>query len=289
MLTIWYAFYLFSASDTILVFIEKGAYSLIFCFMQVRAYELLADKMYSCTDSTLAPAGQAYFISDGTPVENFEFLRPLCIARGRKFPSIVLSTQFMLVVAYWLEKLYFASKALGAPIEPFLTRAEVYKVGYSHYFSIAKATRELGYEPLITSAQGAEKIARRYRDDLTSVDYFEAPALTWWVSIVLGMALTGIVAFCDSEGAVLNSAAIRPINALALTIFRSQTNLKILFWTAVLTHVGEACWAVHLATMVGCFNTWKLWGVQTFILGYPSMQLLYRRQKFMAKVKDAAK
>lgn len=243
--------------------------------------------MYSCTDPTQAPAGQAYFISDGTPVENFEFLRPLCVARGRKFPSIVLSTQFMLVIAYCLEKLYFVSKALGMPIEPFLTRAEVYKVGHSHYFSIAKATKELGYVPLITSAQGAEKIARRYREELTNAEYFETPTLSWWIPIVLGMALTGIVAFCDADGAVLQSALIKPVNTLALTIFRSQPNLKILFWAAVLTHVGEACWAVHLATMFGCFNTWKLWAMQTVILGYPSVQLLYKRQNFILKMKDS--
>lgn len=252
----------------------------------MRAFDLLVEKMYATMDATRGPAGQAYFISDGTPVENFEFLRPLCVARGRKFPTVVLPTQFMLVVAFILEQLYFFTKALGVPVEPFLTRAEVYKVGYSHFFSIAKATRELGYIPLITSAQGAEKIARRFREELTNAEYFEAPALSWWVSVIAGMVLTGIVAFCDAEGAVLKSALIRPINALALAIFRSQFNLKILFWTAVLTHVGEACWAVHLAMMAGCFNTWKLWAVQTFILGYPSVQLLYRRQKFMDKIKS---
>lgn len=31
--------------------------------------------------------------------------------------------------------------------QPFLTRTEVYKTGVTHYFSLEKAKKELGYEP----------------------------------------------------------------------------------------------------------------------------------------------
>ncbi len=37
--------------------------------------------------------------------------------------------------------------------EPFLTRAEVVKVGVSHYMSIADATADLNYTPLIPADQ----------------------------------------------------------------------------------------------------------------------------------------
>uniref|UniRef100_A0A803VMR4 Short chain dehydrogenase/reductase family 42E, member 1 n=1 Tax=Ficedula albicollis TaxID=59894 RepID=A0A803VMR4_FICAL len=61
-------------------------------------------------------AGQAYFISDGRPVNNFEFFRPLVEGRVYNF-------------------------------QPLLTRTEVYKTGVTHYFSMEKARKELGYEP----------------------------------------------------------------------------------------------------------------------------------------------
>lgn len=79
-----------------------------------------------------------YFISDGTPIDNFEFFRYLCEARMRAYPNIVLSLQFMLFVGYLYEKLY-----LNFKLDPLLTRTEVLKVGNSHYFSIEKAKREV--------------------------------------------------------------------------------------------------------------------------------------------------
>jgi hypothetical protein len=253
--------------------------------MQVLAYELLIEKMYKNKNIRTAPAGQAYCISDGTPIENFEFLRPLCAARGKKFPVIQLPTAMMLHVAHVMEILFHVTNALGCPVEPFLTRAEVLKVGFSHYFSIDKAARELGYKPQITSQQGGEKVAARYRKNLSNEEYFDLPTLPWWVSILLGMGLLGTVAYCDPAGEVMNSAIIRPVNQLALTLFGSQRNLQYLFVAAVATHALEACAAMWLARVEGCTNTWMAWGVQTFILGYPSMQLLYRRRSLLKKVR----
>jgi hypothetical protein len=253
--------------------------------MQILAYELLIEKMYANKNTSAAPAGQAYCISDGTPIDNFEFLRPLCAARGKKFPIIQLPTAMMLHVAHALEIVFRVTNALGCPVEPFLTRAEVLKVGHSHYFSMDKAARDLGYKPLITSQQGAEKVAARYRRNLSNEEYFDLPTLPWWVSILLGMGLLGTVAYCDPSGEVMNSAVIRPVDQLALTLFGSQRNLQYLFVAAVSTHALEACAAMWLARVEGCTNTWMAWGVQTFILGYPSMQLLYRRRALLKKVR----
>ena len=44
-----------------------------------------------------------------------------------------------------------------------MTRAEVYKVGVTHYFSIEKAKNELGYEPEVNSHDGAKMMAEYYQ------------------------------------------------------------------------------------------------------------------------------
>lgn len=251
----------------------------------MQAFELLLEKLVVCQDAESVPAGQVYSISDGSPVENFEFLRPLCEARGKAYPQIVLPTGLMLGLAQVLETVYYVSNAVGCPIEPFLTRAEVFKVGVSHYFSIAKARRELGYQPVLNSEQGAQKLARRFRRSLSNENYFDLPSAPWWVSILLGMGFLGLVAYNEPGSVVLRMPVVAQINWLGLTIFRSQRNLQYLFVAAVATHFIEACAAVWLAAVEGCTNTLPAWWLQTFILGYPSMQLLYKRRALLRKVR----
>lgn len=90
-------------------------------------------------------SGQAYFISDGRPVNNFEFLRPLVEGLGYRFPSIRLPLTLIYCFAFLTEMAHFI---LGRVynFQPFLTRTEVYKTGVTHYFSLEKAKKELGYE-----------------------------------------------------------------------------------------------------------------------------------------------
>ncbi|XP_076989247.1 short-chain dehydrogenase/reductase family 42E member 1 isoform X2 [Tamandua tetradactyla] len=90
-------------------------------------------------------SGQPYFISDGRPVNNFEFFRPLVEGLGYPFPSIRLPLTLIYYFALLTEVVHF----LLAPLynfQPFLTRTEVYKTGVTHYFSLEKARKELGYE-----------------------------------------------------------------------------------------------------------------------------------------------
>lgn len=91
-------------------------------------------------------AGQAYFISDGRPVNNFEFFRPLVEGLGYRFPTLRLPISFIYFFAFLTEMIH----CLIGPFynfQPLLTRTEVYKTGVTHYFSMAKAKAELGYEP----------------------------------------------------------------------------------------------------------------------------------------------
>uniref|UniRef100_A0A8C6D6E9 Short chain dehydrogenase/reductase family 42E, member 1 n=1 Tax=Moschus moschiferus TaxID=68415 RepID=A0A8C6D6E9_MOSMO len=90
-------------------------------------------------------AGQPYFISDGRPVNNFEFLRPLVEGLGYKFPSIRVPLTLIYCFAFLTEMTHFLLGRLYN-FQPFLTRTEVYKTGVTHYFSLEKARKELGYE-----------------------------------------------------------------------------------------------------------------------------------------------
>ncbi|RLW01299.1 hypothetical protein DV515_00008071 [Chloebia gouldiae] len=91
-------------------------------------------------------AGQAYFISDGRPVNNFEFFRPLVEGLGYKFPTWRLPLSLVYFFAFLTEIVHFLVGRLYN-FQPLLTRTEVYKTGVTHYFSMEKARKELGYEP----------------------------------------------------------------------------------------------------------------------------------------------
>lgn len=120
-----------------------------------------------------APAGQCYCISDGTPIDNFEFLKPLCEARIRLFPTFNIPLEIMLSIAFVLEVVHFALCSIGIPNSPFLTRSEVHKVGVTHFFSMDKARSELGYKPAVTSKEGINRVANYYRYFIL-YDYNEA-------------------------------------------------------------------------------------------------------------------
>ncbi|XP_015351507.1 short-chain dehydrogenase/reductase family 42E member 1 [Marmota marmota marmota] len=91
-------------------------------------------------------SGQSYFISDGQPVNNFEFFRPLVEGLGYTFPSTRLPLTLIYCFAFLTELIHFILGRLYN-FQPFLTCTEVYKTGVTHYFSLEKARRELGYEP----------------------------------------------------------------------------------------------------------------------------------------------
>ncbi|XP_071377241.1 short-chain dehydrogenase/reductase family 42E member 1 [Centroberyx affinis] len=110
----------------------------------VSAHELAAEALTPRRQRR--SAGQAYFISDGRPVNNFEFFRPLVEGLGYPFPKLRLPVALIYFFAFLTEMIHH----LVGPLynfQPLLTRTEVYKTGVTHYFSMAKAKAELGYEP----------------------------------------------------------------------------------------------------------------------------------------------
>ncbi|KAG7473479.1 hypothetical protein MATL_G00096230 [Megalops atlanticus] len=139
----------------IVSYIEKG----IFRFVYGEASSLVefvhVDNMVSAHElaaAALTPekqyhaAGQAYFISDGKPVNNFEFFRPLVEGLGYSFPKVRLPLSLIYLFAFLTEMVHYLVGRVYN-FQPLLTRTEVYKTGVTHYFSLEKAKAELGYEP----------------------------------------------------------------------------------------------------------------------------------------------
>ena len=101
--------------------------------------------------------GQNYFISDGQPVHQTTFLMPLIRACGGREVSIWLPVWLLLAVAFVIQYaclfVWWLTRGAYLP-SPLLLPAEVYKVGVTHTFSCAKATRELEYTPQVQQREG---------------------------------------------------------------------------------------------------------------------------------------
>lgn len=93
--------------------------------------------------------GQAYFISDGVPINSFEFLRPLRQALGYQQPTIHMPMWFLWGIVYLIQATHGIMFKIHPSLDfpPMLTPAEVYKTAQTHFFSSEKAKRDFGYVP----------------------------------------------------------------------------------------------------------------------------------------------
>lgn len=93
--------------------------------------------------------GQAYFINDAEPVNMFEFARPVVAACGYRLPRLRISgTAVRAAMSGW-QRLHFRFGLPKPPLEPLA----VERLYVDNYFSVAKASRDLGYRPLFTTEQ----------------------------------------------------------------------------------------------------------------------------------------
>ncbi|CAL5384382.1 unnamed protein product [Camellia sinensis] len=198
-------------------------------------------------------AGQPYFISDGSPVNSFEFLRPLLQSLEYDLPkrslavshALVLGMIFQLVytILYpWLNQWWLP--------QPLMLPTEVPRVGVTHYFSFLKAKEELGYVPMVSPQEGmAATISYFQERKMRSLD---GPTIYTWMFSVIGMTLLFIAAYWP---------AFRPVSLLR-----------------DFSHIGEAMYAWHLAKKVDPLNAGG-WFWQTLALGVLSLRFLLKRAR----------
>lgn len=95
--------------------------------------------------------GEAYFVTDGEPVVFREFVSALLETQEVEPPTRSLPAPVAAALAATFETLW---RALPLPGEPPLTRLAVWLSSQECTIEIAKARRELGYEPMISRAEG---------------------------------------------------------------------------------------------------------------------------------------
>lgn len=108
-----------------------------------------------------AACGQAYFVTNGEPIAFFEFVERFLLQLG--YPKLRGS------VPYWLA---YAVAAVAEGIDTLrggsvgtengLSRFAVRYMVTHHYFSIAKARRELGWQPAVSLAEGIRLTAAAF-------------------------------------------------------------------------------------------------------------------------------
>lgn len=218
-------------------------------------------------------AGQPYFISDGSPVNSFEFLRPLLQSLEYDMPKTSLAVPhalligkifwFMYTILYpWLNRRWLP--------QPLILPAEVYQVGVTHYFSIVKAKAELGYVPLVSPREGmAATISYWQERKRRSLD---GPTIYGWLFCIIGMTALYLAAHGPDFGPV---SLIRGVH---LFFFRSMWVLRMVSVITTAFHIGEAIYAWHLAKKVDPSNS-RGWFWQTLALGFFSLRFLLKRAK----------
>lgn len=128
----------------------------------------LVDAVQLATDALLGEgldsvaAGQAYFITNGEPMPFWDFVRELLAQLD--FPPIKYKVPGRLVYAIAALKEGFDTLR-GDTVMPEdgLTRFAIRYMCTHHYFSIAKAQRELGYDPAISIRRGIELTCEHLR------------------------------------------------------------------------------------------------------------------------------
>jgi len=100
-------------------------------------------------------AGRAYFVSQGEPVNLWQWIGELfsrldiAPVRGKISYPLAYGIGAMFEGAYHLA---------GRQEEPRMTRFLAQQLAKSHYFSIARAMDELGYHPLVSTEKGMERV-----------------------------------------------------------------------------------------------------------------------------------
>jgi 2-alkyl-3-oxoalkanoate reductase len=101
------------------------------------------------------PAGKVYFISDGEPVNLWNWINELLKKTGRPPVTRSISYRIALKLGHLLERAY---NFLGIKQEPPMTRFLASQLATSHYFNISQAKNDFGYEPVVSPEEGMNRL-----------------------------------------------------------------------------------------------------------------------------------
>jgi len=103
--------------------------------------------------------GEAYFLSDETPINAGQFSIELVKNMGLETRLVRVPDPVARAMGVAMERIY---QALGVA-KPLFTEANVKLCDIDHYFSIDKAKRDLGYRPLVDTEEGLRRTAEEAR------------------------------------------------------------------------------------------------------------------------------
>ncbi|MDY3550984.1 NAD-dependent epimerase/dehydratase family protein [Gemmata sp. JC717] len=111
-------------------------------------------------DIGTAPAGKAYFISNGEPVELWPFIDRVLAEAGLPPVETRVSAWKARLAGRVLESVYWLFRLPG---EPPMTRFVANQMSTSHWYDIGAARRDLGYEPTVSVEEGLRRLGERLR------------------------------------------------------------------------------------------------------------------------------
>jgi len=115
------------------------------------AHLLAADNLAGAATA----AGRAYFISQGEPVNLWQWIGELFSRLDIAPVRIKIPYPMAYGIGALLESAYGLARCRQ---EPPMTRFLAQQLAKSHYFSIARARDDLGYQPLVSTAEGMERL-----------------------------------------------------------------------------------------------------------------------------------
>jgi 2-alkyl-3-oxoalkanoate reductase len=125
------------------------------------AHVLAADRL-----APGAPAaGRAFFISNGEPAVLWEFINRILAAAGLPPVKRRVPAGLAYAAGWFFET---AHRALRLSGEPRITRFVARELATSHWFDLAAARRDLGYEPRVSTDEGLARLAEWFRDTGTT-------------------------------------------------------------------------------------------------------------------------
>ena len=107
-----------------------------------------------------ACAGKAYFLSDGEPVDLWDFLNRVLAEAGLPPVTRTVSAWAARLAGRVLERTYRVFRLAG---EPAMTRFVARQMSTSHWYDIAAARKDLGYEPRVTVEEGLKRLGESFR------------------------------------------------------------------------------------------------------------------------------
>jgi nucleoside-diphosphate-sugar epimerase len=116
------------------------------------AHLLAADRM--APGSTVA--GKAYFITQGEPVNCWQWIDQLLALAGLEPVRRAISYRAAWLAGATLETGF---RLLRLPGEPPMTRFLAAQLGRDHYFDISQAQRDFGYRPHVSTDEGMQRLA----------------------------------------------------------------------------------------------------------------------------------